>query len=47
MSLSVGARLGPYEIESPIGAGGAPAAVASERSESSDGAWGWGPKHTD
>ena len=43
MSLTPGTRLGPYEIVSSIGAGGAPAAVASERSEPSQSAWGWGP----
>jgi len=44
MPLSPGVRLGPYEIVNPIGAGGMSArGPASERSESSRLAWGWGP----
>ena len=42
MSLTAGARLGPYEVIEAIGKGGAPAArvrrAAAERER-----WGWGP----
>jgi hypothetical protein len=43
MPLPTGTRLGPYEIISPIGTGGSARGPASERSETSRAAWGWGP----
>jgi hypothetical protein len=41
--LTVGTRLGPYEILGALGAGGTPVAAASEQRESSRLGWGWGP----
>jgi hypothetical protein len=43
MALSVGTRIGSYEILRAIGSGGAPAAARSEQSESSRRGRGWGP----
>ena len=43
MALTTGTRLGHYEVVSSLGAGGAPAAAPSERSESKRSAWGCPP----
>ena len=45
MALSVGTRIGPYEITDAIGAGGMSACghTARERDVSISSRWGWGP----
>ena len=44
MSINPGARIGVFEIVAKIGEGGMSArGRASERSETSPSAWGWGP----